>query len=943
MSRRIHISLVFALSLWCVLSCVPERGSEEFLAPEIVSAEATVVGTTVSFECELSAPRVQTCGFVFWTNNQEKKILTCDLSSTSFSAVIADLLPGMTYEWYAFANAGESEIRSDIKRFATKEIVPEVKGIDIPNPYFKRYLLDNFDANGDGVLSEEEGLIIRKIDVVTDKISSMRGIEYLKNLDSLICRGADVSEYDNVGHPGLLDSLDVSGNRKLRYLACDKNMLRSLNMSDNPFLEEVLCSYNLLESIDLSAVPRLMLLRMWVNNVGSLDFSNTPLLHTLECGGNPITSIDVSKCPRLGVLNVGDLRIKELDLSGNPKLGWLGIYGTDITTIDLSNNPNLDCLNCQDLSIAELDLSSCVNLYELKCWNCRLEELNVSMLPRLKILECSPMPGTTGKNLLRKLYVSEDQEIQGVTVNRSTKNVPEDTEIVSIKAGTVVIPDQAFKAWLVSRFDVDLDGEISFMEAADIHEIDFWSNQLGVTSLRGIEHMRELEILRCPGEWVSTVVLNKEHYYLSKHYHWDECVGPVGTLRQVDVSKNPKLRVLDLSNNSGIGETGSGTLDLSGNPLLEELSLQMCYIKYPDISHCPALRIINLSHGRGDMPDFSGFGELRFLDVSHDNSGRLQPVDVSGCPYLEEINVDASASSLSDLKNNPKLKVLKISWCADIHPDLSAIPLLEEYECISCGLHSLDLSGLGHLKSLAVSDNPLGSLDLSSISGLERLVCVSCGLSSLDLSGMKDLSYLECSWNSIASIDFSSSPSLQEIYVAGNPLGTIDVTKNPRLFKLFCEETGISELDVSGNPVIWDLRCDRNNLTSLVVSSNPRLWGLYCSHNAISRLDLSNNHELQELDCSSNQIESLDVSSCPLLRWLICGYNMIRTLDVSSNPHFTGPNGDDITGLFCSPMDDGQGNNLLETIYVSNGQSLPGVTTERDDNHVPTGTTIKVK
>ena len=294
--------MVFALSLWCVLSCVPERGSEEFLAPEIVSAEATVVGTTVSFECELSAPRVQTCGFVFWTNNQEKKILTCDLSSTSFSAVIADLLPGMTYEWYAFANAGESEIRSDIRRFATKEIVPEVKGIDIPDPYFKRYLLDKFDSNGDGILSEEEGLIIRKIDVVTDKISSMRGIEYFKNLDSLICRGADVYEYDNVGHPGLLDSLDVSGNRKLRYLACDGNMICHLDISGNPFLESLVCSWNLLDNIDLSAVPKLRTLNTSHNPLVSVDLSRCLSLYALDCSGCEIGFLDISMLPSLKAL-----------------------------------------------------------------------------------------------------------------------------------------------------------------------------------------------------------------------------------------------------------------------------------------------------------------------------------------------------------------------------------------------------------------------------------------------------------------------------------------------------------------------------------------------------------------------------------------------------------------------------------------------------------------
>ena len=110
----------------------------------------------------------------------------------------------------------------------------------------------------------------------TQQCRKLRGACYInfKNLDSLICRGADVNEYDDVGHPGLLDSLDVSGNRKLRYLACDKNMLRSLNFSDNPFLEEVLCSYNLLESIDLSAVPRLMLLRMGERSKESMLWEN---------------------------------------------------------------------------------------------------------------------------------------------------------------------------------------------------------------------------------------------------------------------------------------------------------------------------------------------------------------------------------------------------------------------------------------------------------------------------------------------------------------------------------------------------------------------------------------------------------------------------------------------------------------------------------------------
>ena len=955
MRRFSILSSLIALTV-ALLACSPEKESEEFLAPEIVSVEATVDGSSVSLECELSSPRAETCGFVFWAEGEEKRTVISELSTTSFNSTIAGLIPGKKYEWYAFARAGDTERRSETGTFTVPEpadepepVTPDPEpviepvGIIIPDPYFKRYVLENFDADGDGALSEEEGLIIRKIDVVTDKISSMKGIEHFKNLDSLLCRGAAESEYDDVGHPGLLDSLDVSSNRKLRYLACDKNMLRSLDISDNPFLEEILCSYNLLETIDLSAVPRLNQLRVWVNNVSALDFSNTPLIHTIECGGNHITSIDVSKCPRLGTLNVGDLRIKELDLSGNPMLVWLGTYGSDISKLDLSRNPNLECLNCQNSPIKELDLSPCVKLHELKCWDCQLEDLNVSMLPKLETLECSPMTGTSGTNILKRLYVSEDQVIQGVTVNRSTKNIPEDTQIVPIKAGTVIIPDEGFKAWLLGRFDNDRDGEISMVEAEDIREIYVCSDELNIVSLKGIEFMPNLEVLRCPGNWIGTSVLAREHYYLSKHYHWDNCVGPIGTLRHVDVTHNPRLRVLDLSNNSGIGENGSGTLDLSNNSELEELYLSMCWIKYPDISACPLLERISFSHGHGEMPDFSNLPNLRWLDVSHDQHGRLQPIDVSGSPDLEELNVDAAASSLSDLRNNPKLEVLKVSWCANVEPDLSAVPLLEEYDRIGCDSHSMDLSGLKNLKSLAVSDNPLGSLDLSGLSGLKRLVCVSCGLSSLDLSGMKNLEYLECGWNSITSLDFKSVPLLEEAYVAGNPLNNIDLSNNRRLRKLFCEYAGLSDLDVSHNPDLWDLRCSHNFLTRLDVSSNQALLWLYCDDNQLSELNLSNNHALQELDCSSNLLAALDVSSCPLLRWMICGNNRLTSLDVSQNPHFEEPNGDDITGLFCSPMDDDAGNNLLQTLYVKKGIEIKGVTLGRSQDHIPSATKIVSK
>ena len=314
--RMVRHNLIILLVVYSLfLSCVPEKGSEEFLAPEIVSAEAVVVGEAVSLACELSAARVQTCGFVYWSGEGGKVTVNADISDASFSVALEGLRAGQTYQWYAFAKAGDSEVHSAINSFTVPDLAPEQDpepvpdptpdpedAVSIPDPYFKRYLLEYFDSDKDGFLTEEEGLAIRKIDVVTDKISSMRGIERFKNLDSLICRGTDVNEYDNIGHPGLLDSLDVSANRKLRYLACDGNMIRHLNISDNPFIETLVCGWNLLDNIDLSTVPKLRTLNISHNPLVSVDLSRCLGLYALDCSGCEIGMLDISMLPSLKAL-----------------------------------------------------------------------------------------------------------------------------------------------------------------------------------------------------------------------------------------------------------------------------------------------------------------------------------------------------------------------------------------------------------------------------------------------------------------------------------------------------------------------------------------------------------------------------------------------------------------------------------------------------------------
>lgn len=942
MRRRIAIFILAAIAM--LSGCEEQTGSEAFLPPEIVEAVATVEGTSVRFQAVLSEPRAERCGFRYGVEGEPMKEMEATLDGTSFELVAEDLVRAETYSWEAFATAGESEVRSQTACFTLDPLPPEDL-VEIPDQAFKEYLVSSFDKDGDGEISLSEALAVRRIAVRTDEIFSLDGIEHFRNIDTLICRGVDpeAEEYGYSGRPGRLMALDLSSNTRLRHLECDGNYIETLILPESPWLEFLRCSKNTLKELDLSCVPYLRKIQAFDNELTSLDFSCNPNLESIEIGDNQMTSVDVTCCPKLGVLNLSDLNIKELDLSGCPKLGWLGIYGTDITSIDLSHTPKLEYLNCQDTMISSLDLSPCLNLFEIKCWKCKIEELDISMLPRLEIVECAPM------NTLKKLYVSDTQVIEGVTHNRSEANVPAETEIVVRYAGApdgkILFEDACFKAYLVSVFDTDGDGEISLEEAEEIYRIEVWSDEWNITSLQGIEFMPNLETLRCCGTWIGTTVLNRPHYYTSKHYHWDECVGPIGTLKNVDVSKNHKLKVLNLENNSGIGETGTGTIDLSNNPLLEELWMPMCYLKYPDVSVCEHLRILNLSHDRGVLPDLTHNPEL--VEVHFDfnqQENMLQHVDVSKNPLLEHLDVGASASSLSDLSLNPKLKCLKYGWCGIHDLDLFGCQDLEELDCQSNDLSRIDVSGLKHLKQLCISGNPIGYLDVSGLSGLESLQCSYCQLSELDLEAMPKLTYLECQWNRISSLDLTQCPQLKEFSCAGNPILSLDLSANRALERLYCDNTYLTGLDVSHNPVLGDLRCNDNDIENLDVSSNVRLMYLYFERCKISSIDLSGNPELREFDCTGNNLTEIDLSKNPFMRWLICKDNLIEELDVSNNPCLSGTNDDQLTGLFCAPMNDAEGNNLLRTLWVSSSQTaIPGVTRNRSSDCIPNETEIKVR
>ena len=148
--------------------------------------------------------------------------------------------------------------------------------VPIPDANFKAYMIQNFDTNGNGELDFDEAESVTRIEVTTDNIETVEGIEYCKNLECLNCYGTRTiwSEAEQrYVSTGQLSNLDVSQNTALQTLYCHRNQLTNLDVSMNTSLTDFACSYNQLTSLDVS--------------------HNTALLY-LNCNDNKLTSLDVS-------------------------------------------------------------------------------------------------------------------------------------------------------------------------------------------------------------------------------------------------------------------------------------------------------------------------------------------------------------------------------------------------------------------------------------------------------------------------------------------------------------------------------------------------------------------------------------------------------------------------------------------------------------------------
>ena len=156
-------------------------------------------------------------------------------------------------------------------------------------------------ANPDGTVSLDENnrmeIImnwVTHLDLQNKNITSLAGIEYFTDLETLDCM-------DNQ-----LTTLDVTKLTNLTGLICAGNQLTTLDVTGLTNLTTLICSGNQLTALDVTKLTNLTDLECNGNQLVSLDVSTLEELKYLWCHGNKMTALDITHNAYLGDLMCGN-------------------------------------------------------------------------------------------------------------------------------------------------------------------------------------------------------------------------------------------------------------------------------------------------------------------------------------------------------------------------------------------------------------------------------------------------------------------------------------------------------------------------------------------------------------------------------------------------------------------------------------------------------------
>ena len=721
-----------------------------------------------------------------------------------------------------------------------------------------RMMVEEFDSDNDGLISQDEISVVDVIDVSDRNIKSLEGIKYFFALGSLFCEKNPLESLDlvdcislkylYVGSCFSLKSLDLSGCSSLRFVSANYCPFDSFKCDGCVSLEDLECFYGNgdLTNLDVSSCISLKSLLFDSFLIEELDVSSNPALEYLGCGYNRLTHLDVSSNSLLTGLECAGNRLEHIDLSSNPKLTRLDCSGQRLSELDISSNPELTMLNCSHNSLTELYLGSCPKLETLFCRSNDFVEFDAS-----------------GCTSLMQLDIEENYDMTSLDVSGCTS-------LTILDIGS--IPS-------LTRLDVSNCSALMELNCGGGHSLKHL-NVNGCSSLTTLDCSRNklttLDVSGCKA-------LTKLHCYSNALTELDltantdlvDLACSMNALTELNLSTNTDLVDLACSMNA------LTELNLSTNTDLVELACNNNNLSDLDVSKCAALTKLRCNDNRLRNLDLNTNTALSVLNC---NSNALTELELGSNTVLQRLYCNDNALTELDLTMNTDLRILACRYNALTELDLSMNTALEQLWCSENCLSHLDLTRNESLLLIeCVSNFRFVEVDSSYALNLNELpgFDISRAFGWYPEDVQDSIVHFVENYSSAVYYYDSGRDTLQFQLVAETPIATDSISFPDSVFRDYVskrfdadgdgflslsERDKVRTIDVSGMGI--------HDLQGIGCFSN--LVELDCSDNFLSTLDFFDlgydgvrfNDFLADLDCSGNHLTSLDLSYFSWLKYL---------------------------------------------------------------------------
>ena len=288
-----------------------------------------------------------------------------------------------------------------------------------PDATFRSYLKDNYDKDRDGILSDSEIKNISVLMIGQKGITSLKGIEYLSNLENVYAYQNDLTEADFSGLRYLW-VLDVSENENLT----------SLNLSGCSMLHNLYIQDTALTGVDISGSPDLRELDSYRNKVYTLDIRNNPGLLDAALYGEKKTGYTFenlydwyqSEQNDLKIAASTTLQLVSLDEKHFPSSAFRQIVadGFDWNTDGILSDTEAKaveilCPEDEEDKIQTLQgVEYFPNLVHLSAFNCRIRYINLRYNSKLTHLDL-------GGNRIQSLSLSDNPNLEYFDISNNPK------------------------------------------------------------------------------------------------------------------------------------------------------------------------------------------------------------------------------------------------------------------------------------------------------------------------------------------------------------------------------------------------------------------------------------------------------------------------------------------------------------------------------------------